>query len=101
MREIVADVGEGRACAVMHVPKCARPEGRGVTATRPGAGTHLSVTFQGARSVQVLLLLFRGNDPKRGLEHGVFAALRQPLGEHCTRKRGRTLVFLSDARGWG
>lgn len=101
MRESVAGVGEGRACAVMRVPECVRPEGRGVTATRPGAGTHLSVTLQGARSVQVLFLPFRGNDPKRGPAHRVFAALRQPLGEHGARKRGRTLVFLSDARGRG
>lgn len=70
-------MGEGRACVVMRVPERVRPEGRGVTATRPGAGTHLSVTLQGARPVQVLLLLFRGNDPKRGPAHGVFAALRR------------------------
>lgn len=72
---------------------------KGCDGDGPGAGTHLSVTLQGARSVQVLSLRFRGNDANRGLEHRVFAAsaiLRRAVRSH----EGRTLAFPSDARGW-
>lgn len=58
---------------------------KGCDGDEPGAGTHLSVTLQGARSVQVLSLRFRGNDPNRGLEHRVFAApaiLRRTVRSH-------------------
>lgn len=60
---------------------------KGCDGDGPGAGTHLSVTLQGARPVQVLSLRFRGNDANRGLEHRVFAA-SAILRQHCARTRG-------------